>query len=135
MRIIGWRLRRDDRARLLQAHPPAYERIIADHVTLDADAGHALLPKPILARLIGRADDGRGVEAMVVEIVGTIRRPTGGVYHITWSLSAGRRAVESNRVIADCGWKPTMNEMIELVPAELGRRATRASKVCSRSTH
>lgn len=125
MRTLGWRLRRADRARLLQAHPPAYKRVIADHVTLEPDVEGAALPGPATARLIVRADDGRGVEAMVVEIAGTIRRPDGGVFHITWSLSAGRRAVESNSVIADFGWNPIVGEMIEVQPAEIDRHAKR----------
>jgi hypothetical protein len=54
--------------------------------------------------IVGRSDDGRGVEAMVVQIDGSTGRPDGGTYHITWSLGAGRRAVESNDVIKACRW-------------------------------
>ena len=32
-------------------------------------------------------------------------RPTGGTYHITWSLGPGREAIESNAVIAAHGWQ------------------------------
>src|SRR5919107_332704 len=54
--------------------------------------------------VVGVADDGAGVQALVVEIGGTTRRPDGSTYHVTWSLGPGRRAVESNDVIRACGW-------------------------------
>ena len=105
--VIGWSLDRDSRHALLERFPPAYAEAVADHVTLashlDSDAQP---PAPAACRIIGRADDGRGVEAMVVEIDGASARPDGGVFHITWSLdrAAGRRAVESNSVIQSQGW-------------------------------
>ena len=37
-------------------------------------------------------------------IGGTTERPDGSTYHITWSLAPGRRAWESNPVIARSGW-------------------------------
>ncbi len=57
---------------------------------------------------IGEADDGAGVPAMVVRIDGTTDRPDGSTFHITWSLDKGRgrRAVQSNDVIRERGWKP-----------------------------
>ena len=69
-------------------------------------ADGAALPPPCVAAIVGRSDDGRGVEAMVVQIDGSTGRPDGSTYHITWSLQPGRKAVESNDVIAKSGWKP-----------------------------
>jgi hypothetical protein len=57
---------------------------------------------------------------MVVSIGGGPERPDGGTYHITWSLDrkAGREAVESNRVIAEHGWRPLDDPVpIRIVPA------------------
>lgn len=105
--VIGWSVDRHTRRLLLEIFPPTYADVIADHVTLkshlDPDASP---PDPAACRIIGRADDGQGVEAMVVEIDGDHRRPDGGVFHITWSLDRerGRRAVESNEVIRIHGW-------------------------------
>ena len=62
------------------------------------------LPDASHATVTGRADDGEGVEALVVEIAGSSDRWDGGAYHVTWSLAEGREAVESNAVIARCGW-------------------------------
>lgn len=103
--ISGWRIDREEREALLRRFPPRYAQTVADHVTYGRVA-LAELPLHERARLIGRADDGAGVEAMVVELGGSAARPTGGTYHITWSLGPEREAVESNDVIAACGWEP-----------------------------
>ena len=57
--------------------------------------------------VVGVADDGAGVQALVVEIGGTTRRPDGGAYHIAWSLGPGRKATESDDVIRERGWTAT----------------------------
>ena len=103
--IIGWKIDLADRAALLGRFPPTYERTVADHVTFGR-GGHLTLPDVVLAEVVGRADDGAGVEALVVSLAGSTDRPTGGTYHITWSLGPGRKPVESNDVIAAHGWQP-----------------------------
>jgi hypothetical protein len=103
--VTGWKLDRDQRKELLQQFPPRYANVVADHVTLQTDASaDAPLPDETMAEIPGRADDGQGVEAMVVSIGDTTDRPDGSTYHITWSLAEGRKAVESNHVIAALGW-------------------------------
>jgi hypothetical protein len=102
--VIGWKLDHDQRAALLERFPPRYRVPIADHVTLATDAADSPLPQSVDAAIIGHADDGRGVEAMVVAIDGTSDRPDGSVFHNTWSLGEGRRARESNDVIKERGW-------------------------------
>ena len=125
-RILGWKLDRDERARLLDRFPPVYGHVDADHVTLAARVGDGIaLPRETEGRIVGRADDGDGVEAMVVEIAGTTDRPDGSTYHITWSLdrAKGRRPVESNDVIRACGWTPLEAAVpIRLIPTLWGRR-------------
>jgi hypothetical protein len=102
--IAGWRIDHGEREALLRRFPPRYENVVADHVTYGR-VGRAELPPHERAELIGRADDGAGVEAMVVRLGGSCERPTGGTYHITWSLGLGREAIESNDVIAAHGWR------------------------------
>ena len=102
--VIGWKLDRAQRKELLQQFPPRYANVVADHVTLRPRAAHdAPLPDETLGEIVGRADDGRGVEAMVVSLGDTTDRPDGGTYHITWSLADGRRARESNDAIREHG--------------------------------
>jgi len=105
--VTGWKLDRGQRAELLRQFPPKYAKMVADHVTLEVGAsGTAPLPPESEAEIVGRADDGKGVEAMVVRLGGTTDRPDGSTYHITWSLADGRQAKESNDVIAALGWTP-----------------------------
>jgi hypothetical protein len=104
-RTIGWTVDEGQRVELLQQFPPVYSRIIAHHVTF-ASLSIADLPEPVIGEIVGIADDGAGVQALVVSIGGTTDRPDGSSWHITWSLADGRHARESNDVIAERGWQP-----------------------------
>jgi hypothetical protein len=104
--FVGWLLHPEDRETLLAAFPPVYPRVIAHHVTLKAGVRPSFpLPTETEGFVVGSVDDGSGVQALVVEIGGTTRRRDGFTFHITWSLAGGRRAVESNDVIREQGWK------------------------------
>lgn len=103
--VTGWKLPSDERATLLDRFPPRYDNVIADHVTLRVGAAPSTpLPRQVDARIVGRADDGRSLECLVVELDGTTDRPDGSTYHITWSLGPGRKARESNDVLREQGW-------------------------------
>jgi hypothetical protein len=103
--VIGWKLDREQRKELLLQFPPRFSEVVADHVTLSARVARSSeLPSETLGEIVGRAEDGKGVEALVVSIGGTTDRPDGSTYHITWSLEKGRRAKESNDVIRQYGW-------------------------------
>lgn len=104
--VTGWKLPPDERAQLLKRFEPKYENVIADHVTLRTGATPATpLPRRPEARIVGRADDGRSLECLVVELDGTTDRPDGSTYHITWSLGPGREARESNDLLREMGWQ------------------------------
>ena len=122
--VLGWKLDRAERGVLLGRFPPAYADAVADHVTLAARIGPGTrLPCETGGAVVGRADDGNGVEAMVVSIGGTTDRPDGSTYHITWSLDRGRgrRPVESNDVIRATGWTALPEPVtIRLIPALMG---------------
>lgn len=117
--ILGWKLDPDDRGALLARFPPRYPRTVADHVTHGRKSEAPPMPRVGQAMVIGRADDGRGVEALVVALNGTSDRWDGSTYHITWSLQEGREAKESNEVIAARGWRPIADgARVGLAPAE-----------------
>jgi hypothetical protein len=120
-RTNGWLLDPKTREMLLARYPPTYPNVVAHHVTLSSGiASDAGIPEYTRGKIIGRVDDGNGVEAMIVEIGGTTDRPGGGTYHITWSLdrAANREARESNDAIARLGWQPVSEaHEIELMPA------------------
>lgn len=117
--VTGWKLRADERELLLQQFPPKYENVVADHVTLRTGATpETPLPRKPESRIVGRADDGKGLECLVAELDGTTDRPDGSTYHITWSLGPTRRARESNDVLRDQGWEPLPAPIdIDLEPA------------------
>lgn len=103
--FVGWALDRSQREELLARFPAKYANAVADHVTLAFKPTHPKLPTETSGEIVGEADDGAGVQAMVVRIGGTTDRPDGSTYHITWSLADGRRAKESNDVIRARGWR------------------------------
>ena len=114
---VGWKLDDAARTRLLVIVPPRWGVSIADHITLRLEE-----PLPPHAEIvaIGEVDDGAGVQALVVTVDGTTKRPDGGTYHITWSLdrARGRKAVESNAVIARHGWRPLAQSLrVDAAPA------------------
>ncbi len=119
--VIGWKLDRDQRRELLLQFPPKFSEVVADHVTLSARVDRrSELPSETIGEIVGRTDDGKGVEAMVVSIGGTTDRPDGSTYHITWSLAKDRRAKESNDVIREHGWEKFDLPMpVKLEPAAL----------------
>lgn len=102
----GWLVEPDAREALLATLPPRHARVVAHHVTLKFGDRLAERPRDADAEIVGEADDGTGVQALVVRIAGSTERPDGGTFHITWSLAEGREAKESNDVIARCGWRP-----------------------------
>ena len=116
---IGWLLDAAERAALLERFAPVYPDIIAHHVTLKMKARpRAALPPACSGAIVGEADDGAGVQCLVVEVEGSSVRPDGGIYHITWSLDPHRRRrpVESNGVIAWLGWRAVEPVRIALIP-------------------
>ena len=115
--VIGWKLDRAQRQQLLDRFRPRYPDAIADHVTLKANAEDQPVPDRVDAAIVGHADDGDSLEAMVVTIDGKTARPDGSVFHITWSLdkAKARQARESNDLLRPRQWQP----YDELIPISL----------------
>jgi hypothetical protein len=113
----GWLVDPGARPALLARFPPRYGVVVAHHVTLTFGDRTAQPPGAVTAEIIGEADDGAGVQALVVAIGGSPARPDGGTFHITWSLAPGREARESNEVIAAHGWTPLTDPLpVRLLP-------------------
>jgi hypothetical protein len=112
----GWLVDPDARDALLTRFPPRYAVVVAHHVTLKFGDESAQPPAETLGQIVGEADDGAGIQALVVTIGGSMARPDGGVFHITWSMAEGREARESNAVIAR-GWTPLAEPVaVQLIP-------------------
>lgn len=121
MTVKGWKLDQDDRARLLKRFPPVWPDVIADHVTLmSSTAEQEASAEANEGKVIGHVNDGKGLQALVVEIDGTTVRPDGSTYHITWSIDRGqgREPKDSNEVLRRLGWDPLDSPItIGLTPA------------------
>ena len=115
---VGWLVDPAQREALLARFPPRYAEVVAHHVTLKFGDRDAKEPSETAGEIVGEADDGRGVQALVVAIGGTTDRPDGSTYHITWSLAEGRKARESNDVIRDHGWTPVERTPVRLKPGQ-----------------
>lgn len=97
---VGWKVPDAERSRVLALMPSRYQQTILHHVTLAFGVDETYpLPLKLPARILGWADDGRGVQAAIIEIGGECKRSDGSTFHITWSLAEGRKAVESNDIV------------------------------------
>ena len=102
---LHWKLDESERASLLEQFPPIWPDIYAHHVTCGLSDG-ARLSDVETGLIVGIVNDGNGVQALVIEINGTVHRPDGSLFHITWSLdrSSGRKPVDSNDVLKHLVW-------------------------------
>lgn len=84
-----------------------YEAIASNHVTPGFGTDDApSLPSATNGEIVGKANDGVGVQALIVRIAGTTDRGDGSQFHITWSSGNGRTSKESKDVIRLHGWQP-----------------------------
>lgn len=96
------------RRELVKRFPPKYPELIGHHATVKFGVPKdAPKPRPAKLEVVGYADDGEGLEALVVAVNGKVHRPDGSLYHITWSLdrSKGRKPVQSNTLV-QAGYDP-----------------------------
>jgi len=116
---LGYKLSDASREELLKRFPPKYSDVKAGHVTLKFPAApeDAIPPAPRSARVIGYADGGDGVEAVVVEIDGSIQRPDGRTFHITLSVdpARGKESADANDLLKEHGCErvPAMDIALE----------------------
>lgn len=116
-------LTEETREALLELYPPKYDKVIAEHITVDFGVPEGTpLPEGDWIKVIGEADSKDGLQALVVSVDGAYKRPDGKVYHITWSLDADKyKPVDSNELIADYSnrWKLGLGVTIDTEPALL----------------
>lgn len=106
---------------LLEKFPPKYPKVIAHHVTVQFGVPQGTpAPAPAVVKVIGYADSGDGIEALVVSVNGSTERPDGSRYHITWSLDpAVYRPVDSNALLASGKYTIMLAKPIETTPQVL----------------
>jgi hypothetical protein len=96
MGINMYSLTPDCRAALLKQFPPRYANVVANHITqhFGAESGTPI-PEAQDIRAIGIADDGNGLQALIVEVDGQRHRPDGNPFHITWSYEPTKIAPDA----------------------------------------
>jgi hypothetical protein len=108
---------------LLEKFPPKYSKVIAHHVTVEFGVPvDSEVPDEAEVKIVGEADTGDGLQALVAMVDGSTRRPDGGTYHVTWSLEPDRyKPVDSNQLLADFSkrWKISLATHVDVEPALL----------------
>ena len=117
---IAFELDEQSRNILLKTFPPKYPEVIGHHITHQFGVPEGTkLPSDVKdVKVIGYADDGTSLEALVVDVNGSTQRPDGGTYHITWSLDReqGRKPVHSNNLIKEQGYERISPIQITVIP-------------------
>lgn len=110
-----------ERNDLLRKFKPKYSKIYAHHVTYSMKNKDKSPPPDInSAEIVGWADSGDGLEAAVVSIDGSTERPSGGTYHITWSLDPETYKPKDSNDLISKGWTKLSSPIpISLTPTQL----------------
>lgn len=92
-RYTAFLLSQETRQALIASFPPAYPQLKADHITYRYGSDNFDdLFHPEKIEIIGIADDGNGMQALIVKVDGAQYKPDGRPYHITWSLDPAQKA-------------------------------------------
>lgn len=91
MPIKEYKLGAEERESLLKKIPPKYTDVVADHITYEYSTKvtpYSLQtpPQKNNIEIIGVADDGNGLQALVARLDGKLEKEGNSIYHITWSL-------------------------------------------------
>ncbi len=86
---------------LLKRFPPKFDRTVAHHITVQFGVTEdTILPDPASIKVVGYVEEKDGIEALVVSINDSVRRPDAKYYHITWSLDPDKyKPKDSNNII------------------------------------
>lgn len=98
----GYLLSAVDRAKLLKQFKPSYPDVYAHHITekFGVKKNTPTPKQPTSVNIVGYINNGESVEGFLVEIDGSTARPSGGYYHITWSIDKTLASpVDTNKYI------------------------------------
>lgn len=103
---LAFKLTENAKREILSMVTPKYKKIECDHITIEFDNPTEELQSKFAnstLEVVGY-QFGEGVDCLIVEVDGSIKRPDGGVFHVTLSLKGGHKANESNAVIKQQGY-------------------------------
>ena len=104
------------KAAILTAFPAMFSKVVADHVTVAFNVpATADMPTASTVDVVGVSFDD-GVQAVVVAVNGSTKRADGSTFHVTVSLADGRKAKDSNAVIAAHGFTPVTPFTVDVTP-------------------
>lgn len=97
----SYQLTTKSKKHLTERFPPKYPKHIGHHVTYEFGVhSDTQLPPHADINVVGYQDNPDGIEALVVSVNGSLERPDGGVFHITWSLDPKEfRPVHANDLV------------------------------------
>ena len=89
----GYEIERGSRNKLMALFPPKYPNVLGHHITEEFGVKNGEVPdQPKQVLIVGYIDNGEDVEGLLVSVDGTTDRPSGGKYHITWSIDRSKGA-------------------------------------------
>lgn len=101
----GYKLPENERYNLTLVFPPKYSKFIGHHVTHKFGVTSDQVPPKGEYKIVGYADSGDGLEALVVSINGNIKRPDNSLYHVTWSLDPEKYKPKDSNALVQSGYK------------------------------
>lgn len=100
----GWSLTANSVKQLENLYAPVHPDFIGHHITY-MFGNDSIKPEPATIKVIGHCVTDK-VQCFVVEVNGSLIRPDGNFYHLTWSIdrSKGAKPVDSNVAIKTNGF-------------------------------
>ena len=101
----GWAIDEKSVNALKQKFAPAHPDFLGHHITYQF-GNSATVPAAAEIKVIGHCLTDK-VQCLVVEVNGSVVRPDGAIYHLTWSIdrSKGAKPVDSNKAIMEYGFE------------------------------
>ncbi|MBQ8750601.1 MAG: hypothetical protein IJZ30_03065 [Alphaproteobacteria bacterium] len=104
MSTVCYEIDKDSKAMLMEKFPPKYPEVKYDHVTICMGGLEAQTPEPAeKVEVVGIADDGNGIEALIVKVNDLAVRNDGKPWHITASYDTSKLAPAEFDVFAKPG--------------------------------
>lgn len=98
----GFEIFPEDREALARRYPPKNATWLGHHITekFGVPANQDPPPPPKSVVIVEYLED-EGIEGFLVEVNGSVHRPSGGKYHLTWSIdkTKGRRPADTNKIV------------------------------------
>ena len=100
----AWVLSESSKTKITNLFGQAHPDLVGHHVTY-MFGKDAVIPEDAVISLVGHCVTDK-IECFVAEVNGSIKRPDGAIYHLTWSLdkSKGAKPVDSNNAIETQGF-------------------------------